>query len=58
MKVDGTIDKFKVRLVAKYFTQKQKISYLGTYALVARIVVIRMLIEFESIYNPVITEWM
>ena len=54
MKVDGTINKFKARLVAKRFTQKQGINYFDTYAPVARIATIRVLIAIASIYKLVI----
>ena len=51
MKVDGTIDKFKTRLVAKGFTQKEGIDYFDTYASVARIATIQVLIALASIYK-------
>jgi len=56
MKVDGTIDKFKARLVVKGFTQKEGIDYFDTYAhvKVARIASIRMLIAQASIHMYVI----
>ncbi|GKC88603.1 zinc finger, CCHC-type containing protein [Tanacetum coccineum] len=41
MKVDGTIDKFKARLVIQGFRQKKGIDYFDTYAPVARITTIR-----------------
>ncbi|KAG8502689.1 hypothetical protein CXB51_000482 [Gossypium anomalum] len=54
MKVDGTIQKFKARFVAKGFTQKQCINYFDTYALVEMIATIRLLISLTSIYNLVV----
>nr|GEU67754.1 zinc finger, CCHC-type [Tanacetum cinerariifolium] len=54
MKVDGTIDKFKARLVIQGFRQKEGIDYFDTYALVARISKIRLLIALAATYNLVI----
>ena len=54
LKVDGSIEKFKVVLVAKGFKQKKKkkgLHYFDTYALVAWIATIRILIALVSIYN-------
>ena len=51
MKVDGTIDKFKARLVVKGFIQKEGIDYFDTYAHVARISTIRVLIALDYIYK-------
>ncbi|GJU62131.1 zinc finger, CCHC-type containing protein [Tanacetum coccineum] len=44
MKVDRTIDKFKARLVIQGFRQKEGIDYFDTYAPVARITTIRLLL--------------
>ncbi|GJW59677.1 zinc finger, CCHC-type containing protein [Tanacetum coccineum] len=54
LKVDGTIEKFKVRLVIQDFRQKSGIDYFDTYALVARINTIRLLIAMASIHNVII----
>nr|GEV32278.1 zinc finger, CCHC-type [Tanacetum cinerariifolium] len=54
MKVDGTIDKFKARLLIQGFRQKEGIDYFDNYAPVARITTIRLLLALETIHNLVI----
>ncbi|GJT03085.1 zinc finger, CCHC-type containing protein, partial [Tanacetum coccineum] len=54
MKFDGTIDKFKARLVIQGFRQKEGIDYFDTYAPVARITTIRLLLVLAAIHNLVI----
>ncbi|GJV15628.1 zinc finger, CCHC-type containing protein [Tanacetum coccineum] len=54
LKVDGTIKKFKARLVIQGFKQKSRIDYFDTYALVARISTINLLIAMASIHNLII----
>ncbi|GKB72644.1 zinc finger, CCHC-type containing protein [Tanacetum coccineum] len=54
VKVDGTIEKFKARLVIQGFKQKLGIDYFDTYAPVARISTIRLLIAMTSIHNLII----
>ncbi|GKC29794.1 zinc finger, CCHC-type containing protein [Tanacetum coccineum] len=54
LKVDGTVEKFKARLVIQGFKQKSGIDYFDTYALVARISTIRLLIAMTSIHNLII----
>nr|GEY57742.1 zinc finger, CCHC-type [Tanacetum cinerariifolium] len=54
MKVDGIIDKFKARLVIQGFRQKEGIDYFDTYAPVARITTIRLLLDLDAIHNLVI----
>jgi len=51
LKVDGSIDKYKARLVIKGFRQKQDLDYFDTYSPVTRITSIRMLIAIASILN-------
>ena len=45
---------FKMRLVAKRFTQKQNIDYFDTFTLVARISSICILLALASVYKLVI----
>ncbi|KAD4982105.1 hypothetical protein E3N88_18776 [Mikania micrantha] len=54
MKVDGSIDKFKARLVIQGFRQKEGIDYFDTYTPVARISTIILLIALGAIHNLVI----
>ncbi|GJX51663.1 zinc finger, CCHC-type containing protein [Tanacetum coccineum] len=54
LKVDGTIENFKARLVIQGFKQKSRIDYFDTYAPVARISTIRLLIAMASIQNLII----
>nr|GFC35043.1 zinc finger, CCHC-type [Tanacetum cinerariifolium] len=48
LKVDGTIEKFKTRLVIQGCKQKSGIDYSDTYAPVARISTIRLLITMPQ----------
>ncbi|GJU84248.1 zinc finger, CCHC-type containing protein [Tanacetum coccineum] len=54
LKVNGTIEKFKARLVIQGFKQKSEIDYFDTYAPVTRISTIRLLIAMASIHNLII----
>ena len=51
MKADGSIDKYKARLVIKFYNQKEGLDYFDTYSLVTRISFIRMLIAIAAIHN-------
>ena len=48
---DGSLQTFKAKLVAKGFRQKEGIDYFDTYAPVARIASIRVLLALASIFN-------
>ncbi|GKA17587.1 zinc finger, CCHC-type containing protein, partial [Tanacetum coccineum] len=54
LKVDGTIEMFKARLVIQGFKQNSGIDYFDTYAPVARISTIRLMIAMASIHNLII----
>nr|GEZ33640.1 zinc finger, CCHC-type [Tanacetum cinerariifolium] len=54
MKVDGSIDKYKARLVIQGFRQKEGIDFFDTYDLVDRITTIRLLLALAAIHDLVI----
>ena len=51
MKDDGTIDKYKARLVVKGFRQKEGLDYFDTYSPVTKITSIRLLIALAVVYD-------
>ena len=51
MKIDGTIDKFKARLVAQGFTQKRDVDCFDTYAPVVRTATVRLLLAIAAIHG-------
>ncbi|KAL0306914.1 UNVERIFIED_CONTAM: Retrovirus-related Pol polyprotein from transposon TNT 1-94 [Sesamum radiatum] len=54
LKLDGTVDKFKARLVVKGFNQNEGIDYFDTYFSVAQLTKIRVLIALTLVYNLLI----
>ncbi|GJW85690.1 zinc finger, CCHC-type containing protein [Tanacetum coccineum] len=54
LKVDGTVEKFKERLVIQIFKQKSGIVYFDTYTPVAHISNIRLLIAMALIHSLII----
>ena len=54
LKPDRTIEKFKTRLVAKGFKQKEDIDFFFTFSPVTKITSIRLLIAIAVIYNLMI----
>ncbi|GJS78816.1 quinone oxidoreductase-like protein 2 [Tanacetum coccineum] len=54
MKVHGTIEKFKARLVIQGFKQNSGINYFDNYAPVTRISTIRLMIALASIHNLIV----
>ncbi|GJY22152.1 retrotransposon protein, putative, ty1-copia subclass [Tanacetum coccineum] len=51
MKADGTIDKYKARLVIKGYRQREGLDYFDTYSPVTRITSIRMVLAIAALRN-------
>ena len=51
---DGSIEKYKTRLIAKGFSQKQNIDYFDTFAPITRISSIRVLFALVFIHKLVV----
>ncbi|KAJ0850834.1 putative RNA-directed DNA polymerase [Helianthus annuus] len=51
MKTDGSIDKYKARLVIKGFRQKEGLDYFDTYSPVTRITSIRLVLAIAALRN-------
>ncbi|GMP88042.1 hypothetical protein CsSME_00040173 [Camellia sinensis var. sinensis] len=49
MKIDGSIDKYKVRLVIKGYRQREGLDYFDTYSSVTKITSIRMVIAIVAL---------
>ena len=50
-KVDGLIDKYKARLVIKYYKKTKGLDYFDTYSPVTRINSIRMVLAISALRN-------
>ena len=51
LRPDGTIDKFKARLVVVGYAQRKDIDYFDTYSPVTKIATIRTLVALAAIFN-------
>ncbi|GKA04938.1 calcineurin B-like protein 4 [Tanacetum coccineum] len=50
-KADGTVDKYKARLVIKGFRQREGLDYFDTYSIVTRITSVRMIFAIAALRN-------
>lgn len=54
LRPDGSIDKFKARLVVVGYTQKKGNNFFGTYSPITKIATIRTLIAFAAIHGLIV----
>jgi len=48
LRTDGTVDKYKARLVVKGYKQQKGLDYFDTYSLVTRITSIRIMLVIAA----------
>ncbi|KAL6327732.1 hypothetical protein AAG906_024701 [Vitis piasezkii] len=53
---DGTVDRYKARLMAKGFTQQEGIDYLDTFSPAAKLVIVKMLLSLAAIHGWSLTQ--
>ena len=51
MKADGSINKYKARLVIKWYKQKEGLDYFDTYSSISKITSIRMITAITTLQN-------
>ncbi|GAU49932.1 hypothetical protein TSUD_408340 [Trifolium subterraneum] len=54
LKPDGTVEKYKARLLAKGFRQRENIDFFDTFSPVTRITSIRVFISIATLYNLIV----
>ena len=51
LKADGTIERYKARFVDKGYTQQEGVDYFATFASVAKLVIVKLLLALATIHG-------